>query len=157
MSVRTELDVALDEAVNTLHGLMSANLTGPYYDADLKEHAITAFRLARMKRPSSDELWWTPNAPIGGTSFSGVYLDVATLGGFYSVVGVIALMAGEPQGDRDKTTVQFVGQFRGHIFTLYDYKRDRELHIGCFRSPESDAWVADLRLTLRNLLSPRVL
>lgn len=32
--------------------------------------------------------------------------------------------------DGYKTSVEFVGKFKGEIFTLYDYKGDRTIHIG---------------------------
>jgi hypothetical protein len=32
--------------------------------------------------------------------------------------------------DGEKVSVEFTGTFKGQVFTLYDYKEDREMHIG---------------------------
>ena len=63
-----------------------------------------------------------------GTSLQG-YLE-----GPWSFEETIARLLGAgftmQEGDGDKVSVEFVGTFDGHTFTLYDYKEDREVHIG---------------------------
>ena len=49
-----------------------------------------------------------------------------------TVARLITLSGQDPTADTDqyKVSVEFVGLFNGHKFSLYDYKEDREIHIG---------------------------
>jgi hypothetical protein len=69
------------------------------------------------------------DVPISGTSLRG-YLN--TPWSFEETVARLVSLSGQPaeSADMEKTSVQFVGTFNGEVFTLYDYKEDREIHIG---------------------------
>lgn len=86
---------------------------------------------------------------VNGTSFSGLYLDVADLGGFASVTDGLVALGGEDDGPSDKTTHEFHGRFDGNVFTLYDYKGDHEYHIGCH---QRGSWLDELKALLREKL-----
>ncbi len=47
-------------------------------------------------------------------------------------------------GDEYKCSVEFIGTFKGQTFTLYDYKEDRELHIGSATDIDVEALTAEL-------------
>lgn len=68
------------------------------------------------------------NGSVGGTSLRG-YLETP-----WSFEETIARLLGAgfemQDGDGDKLSVEFIGTFNGATFTLYDYKEDREIHIG---------------------------
>lgn len=67
---------------------------------------------------------------IAGTSLQG-YLDSPY--GFEETVARLKALSGQDPtegGDGYKVSVEFVGQFNGQPFTLYDYKGDNEIHIG---------------------------
>lgn len=70
------------------------------------------------------------NVSASGTSLRG-YLD-GTPWAFEELVARVKALSGVEiiGGDDDKTSVEFTGVFDGHVFTLYDYKGDRTLHIG---------------------------
>jgi hypothetical protein len=79
-----------------------------------------------MKAPS---LIWTRDAAAGGTSLRG-YLDPPF--DFEETVARLITVSGQPAESSDdyKTSVEFVGIWKGRTFTLYDYKEDRQIHIG---------------------------
>lgn len=76
----------------------------------------------------SDTLAWDQTISIGGTSLQG-YL--VTPWSFEETVARLITLCGPPRpGDEYKISVEFTGTFNGQVFSLYDYKGDRELHIG---------------------------
>jgi hypothetical protein len=52
--------------------------------------------------------------------------------GFEETVARLVALSGQPatSSDQYKTSVEFRGAFDGEYFALYDYKSDREIHIG---------------------------
>jgi hypothetical protein len=70
---------------------------------------------------------WKETGSFGGTSLQG-YLK----GDFKAQKVALKLASGQSGTERagDKTTVEFVGTCNGKPFTLYDYKGDREFHVG---------------------------
>lgn len=84
-----------------------------------------------------------------GTGLRG-YLDNVPWS-FEETVARLKTLSGQEPGDRadrDKTSVEFNGTFGGKVFTLYDYKGDRTIHIG----GNGDLDVASLRDALRRAL-----
>jgi hypothetical protein len=51
---------------------------------------------------------------------------------FEETVARLITASGQPaeSSDQEKSSVDFVGVFEGQRFTLYDYKEDRQIHIG---------------------------
>lgn len=51
---------------------------------------------------------------------------------FEETVGRLITLSGQPAKSFDeyKTSVEFRGRWNGQPFTLYDYKEDREIHVG---------------------------
>lgn len=73
---------------------------------------------------------WNDQLPTGGTSLRGMFDSPWS---FEETVARLYAASGQvPQScdGGDKTTVEFVGDFLGAPFTVYDYKGDRQLHIG---------------------------
>jgi hypothetical protein len=64
-----------------------------------------------------------------GTSLRGYYRSPWS---FEETVARLVTASGQPVNSDDgyKTSVNFKGTFGGRVFTLYDYKEDREIHIG---------------------------
>jgi len=65
-----------------------------------------------------------------GTSLRGYFEPPYT---FEETVARLVALSGQSPADRSdgyKTSVEFVGHFKGQVFTLYDYKGDRSLHVG---------------------------
>lgn len=74
-------------------------------------------------------LLWDETLDTCGTSLRG-YL-VSPYPFEETVARLYALTEQRPASvDMEKVSVEFVGQWQGAVFTLYDYKEDRELHIG---------------------------
>ena len=66
----------------------------------------------------------------GGTSFREYLTSPFS---FEETIGRLITVSGQDptfQTDECKVSVEFIGRFEDHIFTLYDYKGDHELHIG---------------------------
>lgn len=79
---------------------------------------------------------------IVGTALRG-YLDAPYE--FEELVDrLVAISDQRPDSPHEKTTVHFSGTFAGHVFTLYDYKGDRAIHIGGTRHLDVDGLRADL-------------
>ena len=73
---------------------------------------------------------WNSDVSVDGTSLQG-YLQMPW--GFEETVARVLALTGQSaqeQGDGYKLSVEFRGVLDGQVFTLYDYKGDRELHIG---------------------------
>ena len=49
---------------------------------------------------------------------------------FDETVGRIITLTGQKPERGDKVEFDFVGTYKGHAFTLYDYKCDGQIHIG---------------------------
>lgn len=90
---------------------------------------------------------WKPTAFVS-SSLQGYYHSPWT---FEETVARIAAASGQPvkSFDEYKSSVDFVGTFCGQRFTMYDYKEDREIHIG--GNPGLD--VASLSTALTQALS----
>lgn len=91
----------------------------------------------------------------GGTSFTGVYLDVKELGGFKAVTNRLITLGAIDAGVSDKVTHEFKGVLDNRIFTLYDYKGDREFHIGGHQPQDGlafEAWGKKVRTELHKVL-----
>lgn len=71
--------------------------------------------------------WSEPS--IDGTSLRGYYESPWS---FEETVARLITASGQPARsfDQYKTSVEFRGTFHGHVFTLYDYKEGRTIHIG---------------------------
>lgn len=78
---------------------------------------------------ANKKIVWDSTAPIGGTFFR-TYLNSRF--GFRELVGRLSALSHQPveSPDEYKLSVEFVGLFNGEVFTLYDYKEDRKMHIG---------------------------
>lgn len=75
--------------------------------------------------------WNTDNLSINGTSLQG-YLDNVPWS-FEETVARLLTLTNQPaqeQGDQEKVSVEFLGTYKGKVFTLYDYKEDFQIHIG---------------------------
>lgn len=72
---------------------------------------------------------------------------------FEETVARIAAASGQPvQSDDDyKTSVSFEGTFNGQRFTLYDYKEDREIHVGGSAWLDVDGLCDALKTALANV------
>lgn len=81
---------------------------------------------------STPNLTWDAHVDAGGTSLRGHFMPA---GGwlFEELVARLITASGQDAvaaADGHKTSVEFSGTYCGHVFTLYDYKRDDELNIG---------------------------
>lgn len=72
---------------------------------------------------------WTKQIP-SGTSLLGYYTQ--SLWSFEETVARLITASGQEieSPDEYKCSFQFSGFFNGKVFTLYDYKEDRTIHIG---------------------------
>ena len=73
---------------------------------------------------------WKADADIDGTAYRTMLGQSFE---FEETVARLLTASGQDateQGDGYKVSVEFVGTFEGHVFTLYDYKEDREIHVG---------------------------
>ena len=72
---------------------------------------------------------WDSSIAIVGTHLVGYYIAQWS---FEETVARLITLSGQAakSGDQYKVSVKFVGRFNGDVFTLYDYKCDRTLHIG---------------------------
>lgn len=127
--------------------------------ADLIDGALVVARCSVHREDSAEEsshppihttgeIVWDAHADGFGTSLQG-YLKTPYR--FEELVARLITLSGQPAKSFDeyKTSVQFTGLFRGHVFTLYDYKEDAAIHIGA----TSRAHVADLPAVLQPLLA----
>ena len=80
-------------------------------------------------RAPQQTIKWLANADVSGTWQRG-YFDSPW--GFAETVARLLTASGQHEHDRldDKTSVEFVGIYNGHVFTLYDFKANRRLQIG---------------------------
>lgn len=71
---------------------------------------------------------WTTEIK-SGTALRGYYDSPWS---FEETVARLITASGQPAQsfDQYKTSVEFTGYLDGKVFTLYDYKEDREIHIG---------------------------
>ena len=93
-------------------------------------------------------LVWDSGADIKGTYFVD-YLDYPI--SFEELVArLITLSEQDPttQTDDYKTSVEFVGEYNGETFTIYDYKGDMRLHIGGTGRLDTASLIQHLRDTL---------
>jgi len=79
------------------------------------------------------DLKWSDVPSVDGTSLSGYFMEGCTYRQFKETVAKIITVSGQMGTDATdgyKCSVEFVGTFKGQVFTLYDYKEDFQLHIG---------------------------
>lgn len=70
---------------------------------------------------------------------------------FAETVAKLATISGQTPADLadgDKTSVEFVGTFKGEPFTLYDYKGGAMIHIGGSGRLDVDGLIAELLTAL---------
>lgn len=98
----------------------------------------------------TSSLAWEPEVSISGTSLRD-YLN--TPYSFEETVARLVTLSGQPaeSTDEEKTSVHFVGTYKGQVFTLYDYKEDREIHIGGGPKLDVAGLQADLLEALENV------
>ena len=75
---------------------------------------------------------WT-NCGASGTYLVGMLTPCNGRMPFQETVARLITLSGQDpttQTDEYKTSVEFNGSYNGAMFTLYDYKGDREIHIG---------------------------
>jgi hypothetical protein len=75
------------------------------------------------------DLQWGGDLPHGGAWLRGYFCSPWR---FTETVARLIAASGQPAKSMDeyKTSVNFRGAFKGSYFSLYDYKEDREIHIG---------------------------
>jgi hypothetical protein len=95
---------------------------------------------------------WSEGASVNGTSFRDYYNSPW---GFEETIALLVTASGQPAAspDQEKLSVEFRGTFNGSPFTLYDYKEDREIHIGGFDALNTCGLVAALTVAL-NAVAP---
>lgn len=101
-----------------------------------------------MARKKSGLVWDENVSPVAtslqGYLFEGLPTEPAWT--FEETVARLITLTGQPateQTDQYKVSVEFIGTFEGKVFTLYDYKEGRELHIG---AAEKDVrWMSRLK------------
>lgn len=80
----------------------------------------------------NNKITWNPDADINGTSLRGYLMEREWPWSFEETVARLTALSGQDPAEKagDKTSVEFIGQFNGETFTLYDYKGDNCIHIG---------------------------
>lgn len=70
-----------------------------------------------------------------------------------TVARLITLSGQDPTAttDQHKVSVEFTGLFNGHKFTLYDYKEDREIHIGGNERLDVKGLIQELLVSLNSV------
>tara|TARA_R110002020_G_scaffold397276_1_gene607391 strand:- start:1345 stop:1797 length:453 start_codon:yes stop_codon:yes gene_type:complete len=98
-------------------------------------------------------LVWDGGADINGTYWRRnlEWIDSNWTISFEELVArLITLSEQDPttQTDYYKTSVEFVGTYKGEAFTIYDYKGDMQLHIGGTDRLDTPSLIQHLRDTL---------
>lgn len=99
----------------------------------------------------SNTLIWDDTIKATGTSGRGRFEGSPY--SFETTVARFVAIAYGPEGHRfpfhedsdDKVSVYFVGTFNGKVFTLYDYKRDQQIHIGGSPDLDVEGLIQELR------------
>jgi hypothetical protein len=76
------------------------------------------------------EIVWDQEVEIGGTSLRGYFESPWVFEETVARLVAASGQLGTESGDKYKISVQFIGRFLGQPFSLYDYKEDREIHVG---------------------------
>lgn len=98
-----------------------------------------------------DTITFNPDLSVDGTSFRLMLHNYYT---FEAAVARLYQLAGYnifEKTDGEKSSFGITGQFNGKIFTLYDYKGDRRIHIGGY--PDLDADIYSLQKLLLEMMA----
>jgi hypothetical protein len=96
---------------------------------------------------STTQLTWNADADLNGTSLQDYLMKGEWPWSFEETVARLITASGQnpPANDGYKVSVEFIGTFNGKVFTLYDYKEDRELHIGAHNQDDIRGLTAAVR------------
>lgn len=90
-------------------------------------------------------------ANIGGTSLRGYFESDYSFEETVARLITLSRQNAAEAGDGYKVSVAFSGTFDGWVFTLYDWKGGRQLHIGGTARLDVDRLSAELRRLLRTV------
>lgn len=130
--------------------IMFSESTCPYCLAsDDEPHTEVCPLYVPDDKPAS--LVFDDTVSVNGTYFIGYLTDRADWPWSFEVtIGKLLNLQRNLADGAEKVAVEFHGKFNGHVFTLYDYKGDCELHIGGHKN-ELNGTVSTLESTLKNL------
>lgn len=71
--------------------------------------------------------------------------------GFEELVNKLSKISKQSKEKGDKVNFEFIGKYDNQIFTLYDWKDDKSIHIGAYKNFPCEAFVKDLyKLVMEN-------
>jgi len=106
-----------------------------------------------VKESEMVKINWRTDINISGTSLVGYFCDDPKV--FEETVAKLITLSGQDPTERSdgyKTSVEFVGTYKGEAFTLYDYKGDHRLHIGGRGDLNLRAFILTLQDELKNVV-----
>ena len=112
-------------------------------DLPYSEEVTFPFRDLKAKEPGEDygfSLAWLAKNGTGGR---GIFRSDYS---FEETIARLKTLSGSEPDDLGeyKCSVEFVGVYKGEVFTVYDWKRDRQIHIGGSREIDYDGLIGAL-------------